>query len=114
MHRGPDSEDGEFDDQDAELERLYPDEAGPVQDELSETMSTGYDDGFDEEIQRYMGRNMDDDEHGFDEAESDADSAAASHDWYYPGDGGYDLEFEIDHGEFQHLPGESMDVLLPT
>ena len=45
VDRGDDSQDGEFDEQDAEMEQLWgEDEAA------SETMSTGYDDAFDQEL----------------------------------------------------------------
>ena len=72
--RGNDSQDGEFDEQDAEMEHLWEED-----DAASETMSTGYDDTFDQELAQVM--------------EDDPEN-------YFPGDEGYDCECEVDQAAY--------------
>ena len=93
--RGDDSQDGEFDEQDAEMEHLWEED-----DAASETMSTGYDDTFDQELAQIMENELIEEGHGFD---SDLGADAGDPERYFPGDDRYECEYEVDHAAFMDL-----------
>ena len=121
--RSEDSEDGGYDDQDAELEALHAVQAsqesdgGGLMDDLdvhSETKSTGYDDEFDEELEFSYAvdataeENLDPDgsERDLDGCSNDNEQAE-----YYPGDDGYDADFVVDHEALADHPSADLDGL---
>ena len=77
-----------------EMEHLWEED-----DAASETMSTGYDDAFDQELAQIMENESIEEGHGFD---SDLDSDAGDPESYFPGDDGYDTEYEVDHAALMH------------
>ena len=90
VDRGDDSQDGEFDEQDAEMEQLWgEDEAA------SETMSTGYDDAFDQELAQ-MER---------------WDADMENPEGHSPGDEGYDGEYELDHASLMEADADELHGL---
>ena len=101
-----DSDDDPFEEQDEEMEFLYGDDG----DALSETMSTGYDDEYDQELNDQA--HWDSEEQHLVEPFFDSEDESEDDETCYPGDDGYDCDFIIDHNAYLDCPSVEMRALM--